>query len=202
MRRKKICIRPKLNDRGGNLQQSWYIELSMRNPETGEMVRKRYFEFDNLNINKFVTTSERYSEANKIIKMLDKKIDAGWTIFNDVSRCIYEDQLQYSHAASVYKKQFSENNTFKYWIGQYIKEKFVDLSDGTTTTYTSRYRRFGLFLEAKQIQSFDIKAIDNNVVIGFFNYLKLEGELSSRTYHSYIDLLTTFFDWLYNKGEI
>ncbi len=57
-------------------------------------------------------------------------------------------------------------------------------------------------MESKELHKLDIKVVDNNVIIEFFKYLKLERGLAARTYRSYIDLLTTFFDWLQNRGEI
>ncbi|MDR1199519.1 MAG: hypothetical protein LBK94_11020 [Prevotellaceae bacterium] len=42
MRRKKILISPKLCDRKGDIDKKWFVELSQRNPKTGEMIRFRH----------------------------------------------------------------------------------------------------------------------------------------------------------------
>lgn len=201
MRRKKILIFPKLCDRQGDITKQWFVELSMRNPATGEMVRRRVEKFDELNINKLPTVEERYALAQKIIASLNEKIQKGWTIFNDMNSCIYEDQLQYSNVAKVYKKEVS-NNTYSHWVSIYIKEFIADLKPETRGTYISRYRTLGVWLESKRLQQLNISNITNALIIEFFNYLKKERNQSQRTYRSYHQLIFAFFEFVLRKGNI
>jgi integrase len=202
MRRKKIFVRPKLNDRKGDLNRKWYVEMSMRNPKTDEMIRRRFNQFEDISINEYNSKEERTEAANRIIILLNRKVDNGWNIFADTERCVYEDQLQYSHAAAIYKNMLSENNSYSYWIAKYLIEKVGELKGETKSTYKSRYRIFGLWLESRNMNLIDIKSINNSVIIVFFNYLKNERNLSARTYRSYSDLLSAFFDYLYDKAVI
>ncbi len=81
MRRKKNLLFPTLRDRKGDITKKWYVELSMRDPQRDEMIRKRYECYDDVNINSFSSAAERYRLAEKIIAELKQKIAAGWTIF-------------------------------------------------------------------------------------------------------------------------
>jgi hypothetical protein len=52
-RRKQDIIWPHLYDAGGNLNATWYVEYSIRNPVSNTMERFRHYEgfknFDNIN---------------------------------------------------------------------------------------------------------------------------------------------------------
>ena len=202
MRRKKIFVRPKLNDRKGDLNRKWYVELSMRHPVTDEMIRRRYQQLDDIVINDYSTADERRTAAKRIIDLLNRKADNGWNIFDDTSEVVYEDQLQYAHASTVYKMRVNEGNCFQYWISYYLKEKMPDMKAETDATYRSRYRRFGMWLQSRNLHLADIKMVNNAVVIDFFNFLKTDRGLSGRTYRSYAGLLASFFKMLYDKGII
>jgi precorrin isomerase len=91
MRRKKILIKPILRDRNGDVSKKWYVELSQRNPETDELVRKRFEVCQDVSINSLKNLKERYALAEKIIEELDEKIKSGWTIFCDTEAVVYED---------------------------------------------------------------------------------------------------------------
>ena len=82
MRRKKIFIYPHLCDRKGDMTKPWYVELSMRNPKTDVMVRRRFEEFGKEKINQFTTPEERRKLAAKIIEYLNQRIADGWNIFD------------------------------------------------------------------------------------------------------------------------
>jgi hypothetical protein len=118
MRRKKILINPKLCDRNGDLSKKWYVEVSQRNPQNGQMLRRRVEIFEDCNINSLPGASERYKFSQKIISNLNERLNSGWTIFNDVSDCVYEDQLQYAATASFYKNKVESNSNYSYWVSR------------------------------------------------------------------------------------
>ncbi len=206
MYRKKILIYPKLRDRKGDMTKKWYVEVSMRNPSTDEMVRKRYEceEGDTVNINSLSLAGDRYQLAEKIISDLRMKISNGWTIFNDITECVYEDQLLYSTEARVFDKAVKSTENYNFWINRYITEAFpeMNLQDSTCATYRSRFRMFGLWLKKKHMDEVHIKKITNQVAIDFFSQLIGVQNLSKRTYRSYEDLLCAFFNFVRKKGGI
>jgi len=63
MRRKKILIKPILRDRKGDVSKKWYVELSQRNPETDELVRKRFESYEKVNINSLKNCPRRLQES-------------------------------------------------------------------------------------------------------------------------------------------
>ncbi|MDR0754204.1 MAG: tyrosine-type recombinase/integrase [Prevotellaceae bacterium] len=202
MRRKKILILPTLKDRGGDITKKWFVEMSQRNPKTGEMVRFRTEKFDNININSFKILTERYAFAEKIINDLKQKLHNGWTIFNDTERFVYEDQTQYSNEARMYKRVLESNLTVVYWLSRYINDELNQsgLSDETLSTYKSRCRIFRMWIEARKYSHLDVTAIDNLKIIEFFTYLRNERRLAKRTYNSYIELLVAFFEFVKKTG--
>jgi integrase len=201
MRRKKILILPKLRDHNGDASKKWYVEFSQRDSATGKMLRKRYEEINGVSINT-LNVEERYEVAKGFIESLNKKLQNGWNVFEDVSEVVYEDQLQYSNSARIYKEKLFSDKTYSYFISIYIKDNVEGLSEETVATYKSRYRVFGLWLKSQSLENNDITTIDNSVIIRFFTYLKQDMNLSVRTYRSYTQLLGAFFDYLDKKGEI
>lgn len=67
MRRKKIFVRPHLNDRTGDMSKRWYVELSMRDHRTDKMQRARYEYLEEIKMNNCNTAPERYEAAKQII---------------------------------------------------------------------------------------------------------------------------------------
>ena len=204
MRRKKIFVRPHLNDRAGDIDKRWYVELSMRDHRTDKMQRARFEYLDEIKINNFNTASERYEAAKEIIKRLNEKVDSGWSIFSCTERFVYADQLQYSHAAQVYQQNVSSNRNFSYYISRYFEEELSTryLKSETLRNYKSRYRTFKLWLESKSLDTVDIVGLNNSVIIQFFEFLKQQRDASTRTYRSYNDLLFAFFEHWTKNGVI
>ena len=205
MRRKKFLVYPHLCNRKGDISKQWYVELSMRNAKTGEMVRKRFEELGGKSINRFKTAKERTAFAAKIITQLNGKIAAGWTIFDAEPGVIYEDQLQDGNSARLFKKFVDSDTNFRHWISRYITEELQDTCDEkgeTLRTYRSRYRVFSLWLEHEKLDKLDVSEIDNGIILRFFTYLKTERKLCSRTYNSYSQLLFDFFKYLMKHGAI
>ena len=204
MRRKKIFIPPKLRDRKGDVTKKWYVELSMRNTDTQEMFRRRYECYEDININNLSAPEDRYRLAEKIIAELLEKRKTGWTIFNDVTECVYADQLLYSTEAKVFTESVKSTENYTYWMSRYIAEGFPDmhLQDSTRDTYVSRYRMFGLWLKSKKFNEVHIRKITNQVLVDFFSYLIEQQNISKRTYRSYCDLLCAFFSFVRKKAGI
>jgi integrase len=204
MRRKKILILPKLCDRNGDLSKKWYIELSQRNPADGQMSRKRFEKFGDCNINDLVDEKSRRELAQKIIDDINHRLHSGWTIFNDVSETVREDQLQYAVTAKFYKKKVETNNNYSCWVSLYIEDVLnkQDLSKDSMDTYKGRYRVFGNWLCANDLSLYDLSAISNEVMIRFFEFLKNERKLCAHTYESYRYLLYSLFEFVLKKGGI
>lgn len=204
MRRKKILILPVLRDRKGDLSKKWYIEVSQRNPQTNEMVRRRFETLNDKNINTLSSTEERYKFANKLIEELCLKLKDGWTIFSDTERVIYEDQTQYAAEARIFKKSIESNKTYIYWCSRYITEILREkrLRKGSNETYESRYRVFKNWLICNQLINLDVSAITNSVIIDFFVFLRDIKKHTAHTAGSYAGLLSSLFDFIVKEKGI
>ncbi|MDR3188434.1 MAG: tyrosine-type recombinase/integrase [Prevotellaceae bacterium] len=204
MRRKKIFVRPELRTRKGDLSKKWYVELSQRNPATDEMVRRRVEVLDGVSINSFSTAEERTQAAQKIINTLNELLNNGWTIFSDTSRCVYEDQTQYAHEATVFKRSVEGNATYAYWCSRYIAEAVMQsgLKADSTKDYRSKCRVFAHWLQAMRYDRLDITAIGNDKLVAFFTYLRDTRNAAVRTYRSYRDVLSACFEFIRKNNGI
>lgn len=87
---------PHLVNAGGNVNKQWYVEYSVRNPESGELERIRIYE----GINRFSTCGECYDAAKKIIRKIKAQIRAGnigykeFTDYDDL--LLYDGQSRYT----------------------------------------------------------------------------------------------------------
>lgn len=63
----------KLNDCGGNLSGRWYIEFYAWNVQSSKLVRKRYYEVNNI-----TSEQDRRIYANRIIQQLNKLLKEGY----------------------------------------------------------------------------------------------------------------------------
>jgi integrase len=204
MRRKKILILPKLCDRNGDLSKKWYVEVSQRNPKDGIMCRRRFEKFEGININDLKDVESRRQLSEKLIASLNNRLNEGWTIFNDVSEVVMDDQLQYSATAQFYKKKVETNNNYSFWASLYIENILnkQDVSKDTIETYKSRFRVFGNWLHANDLSIYDISAVSNEIVIMFFEYLRNDRKLCWHTYESYRYLLYCLFQFVLKKGGV
>lgn len=67
----------KLNNCKGDLSKRWYINFWVWDGLKNKMVRKRLYE-----VNKFKTAPERYAYAERYIKGLNKRLQAGMHVNN------------------------------------------------------------------------------------------------------------------------
>jgi integrase len=177
----------------------------MRNPKTDVMERRRFEEFEKETINQFNSEHERRQLATKIINWLNQRLAAGWTIFDESPECVYDDQLQYSHVARIYREKVNSNTNYSYWVNRYRREKLVNDYDSkgeTLRTYDSRYRVFGNWLIGQGFDKLDISVIDNAVILQYFLYLKTERNHCTHTYKSYQQLLKALFNYVLKQGGI
>lgn len=136
-RRKKIVILPEAKK---YTDGRWYVEYSVRNPQTDEMVRFRLFEgFANC-----LDDKQRASHADKLIQEYTEKLKNGWTPFAG-AKVIYEDEIMYQNAARIYSRLKNEVVTINTYLSEFITEKKSEVSEKTYETYISKLRLFILY---------------------------------------------------------
>lgn len=193
MSTKKLVILPQLNHCGGDIAKKWFIYYSVRNPKTDKMVRFKVYE----PLFKAKTARDRYDEANKMIARFAAKLKAGWSPFNDDSRVIYADNLEYSKIARIYGKQRATNKNVRFHASRYID--FITPSidhEGTLPTYQSKLRIFTMWCDAHGLEDNDITCINNSIMVGFFDWLINDQKRSGKTVSTYRQVLQAFFEWM------
>lgn len=197
MKSEKIIILPKLHDQGGDLSMEWFIYFSCRDPRDGKMKRKRVYK----GLNKEKSKIGRNRAANKLIKEYSDKLKIGYNPWVNEG-VVFTDSLEYSYAAKIFGRVKSSNKNFAYYSSMFIKQELRGLDDDTVVTYTSRLRTFNLFLAKHNFAHVDITAIDNKIIIKFFNYLIDDRKLSGGVSNKYKQILSRLFQFVINEGKI
>jgi integrase len=188
-KRRSIIILPVLKRQG----KKWFVEYSIREPRTGEMKRKRISDgFDNLK------SREVKGYAQKIIDELTKKLKNGWTPWDD-GLVIYEDQIEYHNAATVYGRKRKENKTLRSILSDFLLDTKKRVKPKTYESYQSKTRLFALWLDKTGLIENDVCTIDDKVLNAFYDYLITERTISARTLEKYGQNLRSLFRWLIAK---
>lgn len=193
-RKKAIIILPRLNDRGGKMEQVWYVEYSARDPKSGEMRRFRRSDI----FTGVSDTKERYKRAEELIAELTVKLQSGWTPFES-EKVIYEDSLAYHTAAKVYGRKKLSNQRINLLINEFVDYKRPILRAKSMQTYISKLRNFNTYLEVQHIAEYDVSALKTEHVEGFLRYLAAKLGLCRVTLAKYRQILYSFFEYLRKK---
>jgi integrase len=196
--REKIAILPKLFDYSGDISKKWYIYFSVRSPRSGKMVVKKIYK--GLFIHK--SKKKRYEAANQIIEKYTQMLRAGYNFLEDESTAIYTDSLQYHNTAQIYKQQKKANRSFNYFACRFIDQHSAGLEHSTILTYKSKLRIFNTWLMREGMDDADITAIDNPVILKFFEFLNIEKKSSGVTYKKYKNTLHILFEYILDQKAI
>jgi len=199
MKRKKLISLPRLNDCDGDINGDWYVTYSYRHPKTDKMKPFRiYTGFKELN-----TKKARYTHAEKLIEEWTDKLKLGYNPFEDDSTAIYADQLAYTHIAKFFGNQKKLNKSFNFFASEFLEsiKNSVD-AEGTLPTYRSKLRTFNAWLQTKNLHEVDITAIDNRVILDFFEYMIDDLKRSQITIQKYYQILSNVFEPLAKQKKI
>lgn len=191
MKREKLMIPPKVNACGGDLSKKWFVYYSVKDPRNGKM--KRFKEYADLH--KIKDYQKRLDLAQLKAEELKNKLLAGWMPFEDTTKAIYADQLQYQSIADIYTKKRGANRTVHFFASKYLERITIEKSPATLRTYRSKLRTFYLWLDANGKGQDDISAIDNKTVIDFFLFLINGRELSGNSIGKYRQMLFGLFEY-------
>lgn len=197
-KREKICILPKLYNFGGDLSKKWYVYFSVKDPKSGKMITQKVYN----GLFKVKTFSGRMKIAEKLIGEYAELLKNGYNPLLDDTKAIYTDNLQYFHAARVYRERKLNNKTFNYFANEYLRIETSGLETASISTYKSKIRTFNSWLILKQYHEVDISAINNYIIIEFFTYLNNERKSSASTYRKYKNLITDIFEFAINRKAI
>jgi integrase len=188
MRNEKMIIMPKLCNCGGKLKKQWFVYYSVRDPQSGKMVRVRHYDgFTGLH------ETEKYEHARKLIEDYSSRLQEGWSPFKGNQQVIYKNNIDYKTVAELYDTRQASNRTLRLVLSRYLEIKSSGISRSSMQTYTSCFRIFTLYTEKLGMERTDIKSYSNSVILVFFKHLINEKKLSAKSIKKYTELLSSLF---------
>jgi integrase len=148
------------------------------------------------------SNQEKILFAQNIIDQYSSQLRTGWTPFNDDSKVIYNDHLDYKSIVDLYGSRRSGNKTVRVLASMFLDYLKPGISISTYQTYQSKFRIFELWMQKEKIAGNSIVTIDNKLICLFFNYLINIRKLSKISIQKYAQLFTTFFVYLKDKKLI
>ena len=196
-RKRKLLIMPQLKNCGGDLSKKWYVEYSLRDPQTGEMKRFRHYD----GFSELKSERERYAHADKIIADIKLRLEKGEDPFS--SKIItYQDELIYQTTASRWGKEREAIVCVRTYLSEFLEMKEAELAHSSYQTYNSNLRIFCEWLEKNKLGEKNVRCITEEHIHSFFYYIAGSNHTSRRTVMKYKQLLHTFFDYLLKNKQI
>ena len=195
-RRKKEIVWPHLNDAGGDLCKSWYVEYSLRNPISRKMERYRYYD----GFKDIYTIEDRLVFAKKLIKELTDKIKSGEICCEELIE--YNDYLEYKGIYHFQKTKTATPGSIKIYASDFLQYKETEVSSRTMQTYRSKIRIFLSFIESKKLDNKPANLVNNDIIIEFLKNIAKDKVLARRSVEKYQQILFTFFEYIIKKKKL
>lgn len=197
-RKRLLVILPKLKDCGGDLRKKWYVEYSLRDPQSGEMKRFRYYE----GFTELTTDKARRDYAEKLISEIKNKLENGEDPFSE-RKITYQDELIYQTTAARWGNNRESSVNIRSYISEFLQLKKAELAHSSYQTYCSKLRIFCEWMEVSGLAEKNVRVLLEDHIHKFFYYISDGSHVSRRTILKYKQLLHTFFDFLLrNKRAI
>ncbi|MDR2913543.1 MAG: site-specific integrase [Tannerella sp.] len=195
-RRQKEIIMPHLNDCCGDLTKKWYVEYSIRNPQSGKMERIRTYD----GINQFSTYQGRYNFAQKLIKQYSEQIKAGDISYQEFVE--YNDMLLYDGEGSFTRKRKAKAGNIKIYLSDFLQIKKLEVNKKSFETYRSKLRLFCMYAEKSDLINKPATYYTNEIITDFLRDLVNRKNLSRKSIEKYEQILHSFFKYLNKKKVI
>jgi integrase len=196
-RKKQEIIWPHLNDAGGDMKGTWYIEYALRNPVTDKMERVRHYD----KFKDFDTDRERRLYAKKIIKRITNEINSGKKGY--CREIEYDDLLRSGGNRSTFgRKKKTFTGSAKFYLSDFIKYKTTEITEKSLETYRSKLRIFLEYLECEKMSDKPVLLISNQLVIDFMKSLVEKKSLARKSVEKYQQILYSFFKYLIVNRKI
>ena len=184
---KRDIIWPSLKNANGKIEADWYVEFSLRVPETGKMERKRIYDgFKDLS-----TYEEKMEHGEALVREYTDKIKRGDISTQNLIE--YDDELMFDTNTFKSRKRLGKENTFRVLASDFVRYKKSEVSQKSMQSYKSKLRAFENYLEKRNLHDKQITIIDNNLFIDFLKYLAENDGLSRLTIEKYQQIIHSFF---------
>lgn len=175
----------------------WYLYFSIRNPKTGRLHPVKIEKgFKNLADDK-----EREKYGKKLAEEYTKKIESGWTPWNN-GEYIFSDQICYAKESESYGNRRKSNITVRFLSSEFLLQYKTSLKPKSYSSYQSKMRIFCIWIQNNGYANHDITAINNKVILLFFDYLVNKRDLDKVTIKAYKVKLNSFFAYLIKTKKI
>lgn len=158
----------------------WFVDFLCFDPAEGKMRRKKY------HLDGIKSVRERRAHAHELIVGITEKLRKGWNVWVDCG-----SSRQYTLFDSVCKLYIT------YIEGMSARGA---LKVSTTDSYASYLRIFRSYLEVRPFKVVYIYQFDRALLVDFLDYIYLDKEVSARTRNNYLLWLSTFSEFLIQKG--
>lgn len=187
----------------------WYIYFHAWHPDKNKLMPKKVYR----GFSKLTTDKQRNAWAKKLRNEFEEKLKSGWTPFGKQDTVIYFDEVEYAESASITGRKKKSIKNSRYYISKYLLERKIELKKKSYQSYTSKLRKFNMWLEAKGYGNYDVSIITNEIILEFFTFLtneyylevekkKEKVNLDARTIGKYEQNINSFFKWLRKKKMI
>lgn len=187
MRTKRDVILPKLKNAKGDMNADWYVEFSIRNPESGKMERKRIY----TGFKEIETYEARMEHGYKLVEEYTKRIKSGEISTEKMVE--YEDELMFDTNTYKSRKRLGKENTFRVLASDFIVYKRSEVNKKSMQSYKSKLRAFENYLYKHNLHDKNITVVDNYLFIDFIKDLAEDKDLSRLTIEKYQQILHSFF---------
>lgn len=196
MRTKRDVILPKLKNAKGDMNADWYVEFSIRNPETGKMERKRIY----TGFKEIETYEARMDHGAKLVEEYTKRIKSGEISTEKMVE--YEDELMFDTNTYKSRKRLGKENTFRVLASDFIVYKRSEVNKKSMQSYKSKLRAFENYLYKHNLHDKNITVVDNYLFIDFLKDLAEGKDLSRLTIEKYQQILHSFFLYVIKSRRI
>jgi len=193
--KRKIATVPRLIEaKNGN----WYIYFSVCNPLTGKMVPQKVYK----GFKEYSSLPKKRVFGQKLITELTDKLKAGWSPLDDSETVIYSDQTEYHNLSVRFQNTLKSSKNTRYFISEYLLTRKNALMPKSYSTYQSKLRIYAEWLDKNDFGDYDVSAIDNKIILMFFDYLIATSKLDKLTIEKYEQILRDYYRFLLKKGKV
>lgn len=190
-RKKAVVVLPHLVDAGGDMNKSWFVEYSLRDPYTNVM--KRFREYSGFA--KLGSSEERYRHGERIIQELSRKIASGWSPFAE-KKSTYADNILMNNVAQRWGNEREGLVNIRKHLSDFLELKKASVSKKSFQTYQSKMRIFCEWAEHNGVDQLHVSRITTGHMQDFLRTIASANGLSRLTMQKYAQILHAFFDYL------
>ncbi|MCL3854758.1 tyrosine-type recombinase/integrase [Parabacteroides sp. GYB001] len=193
-RRKSMVILPEVKVAKSG---KWYVQYSVRDPETDKMTRFRIYEgFDDCE-----NEHAKKELGQRLVNEFTDKLKKGWTPYVR-PKVLYEDKLMYCNEANLFSRIQHKASSTSMYMSEFLTEKNSEVTPKTYQTYVSKFRLFNLYLKEVGKENEIVQLIDNGVIVSFMKHIAEKKKLSRLTMEKYQQILYTFFEYLRTRKKV